>query len=101
LIRNFFLVTIAYVLILLLVAGYFAEDLMDNIHKMNLLGIGIGLIVLYLILLVLYSMLVYVLYTVKYRMAKKSVKRYYEQLGKITQLYVDDESSQKRTGRRR
>lgn len=92
LIKNFFLITIAYMLILAIVAGYFAEELMDNIHKMNLIGLGIGLIIIYLILLVLYSLLIYVLYSVKYSRAKKSVKKYYVQLGKIAQMYVGDEA---------
>ncbi len=91
LIKNFFLITIAYVLILAIVAGYFAEELMDNIHKMNLIGVGVGLIIIYLVLLVLYSVLIYVLYSVKYSRAKKSVKKYYVQLGKIAQMYVGDE----------
>lgn len=91
LIKNFFLITIAYVLILAIVAGYFAEELMDNIHKMNLIGVGVGLIIIYLVLLMLYSVLIYVLYSVKYSRAKRSVKKYYVQLGKIAQMYVGDE----------
>lgn len=92
LIKNFFLVTIAYVLILAVVAGYFAEELMENINKMNLIGVGIGLVALYLVLLVLYSLLIYVLYSMKYNRAKKSVKNYYMELGKIAQMYVSDRS---------
>ena len=36
LIKNFFLVTIGYCLILAGIAAYFAEYLIDNVHKMNL-----------------------------------------------------------------
>lgn len=92
LIKNFFLVTIAYVLILVIAAGYFAEELMDNINKMNLIGVAIGLVALYLVLVALYSLLIYILYSMKYSRAKKSVKNYYSELGKIAQMYVSNKS---------
>lgn len=93
LIKNFFLVTIAYVLIIAVASGYFAEELLDSIHKMNLIAVGAGLIIGYLILLILYSLLIYVLYSVRYSKAKKSVKKYYIQLGKIAEMYVTDEKN--------
>lgn len=91
LIKNFFLITIAYILILAIGVGYFAEELLDNVNKMNLVGVGAGLIVIYLILLVLYSLVIYAIYSVKYSQAKKSVKKYYVQLGKIAQMYVEND----------
>ena len=69
LIKNFFLITIAYILILAIGVGYFAEELLDNVNKMNLVGIGVGLIVVYLILVVLYSLVIYAIYSVKYSQA--------------------------------
>ena len=47
LIRNFFLVTIGYVLGLAGVAAYFSEYLMDNVNKINLVEVGIYIIVGY------------------------------------------------------
>ena len=43
LIKNFFLVTIGYVLIVAAVAVYFGEYLLENIHRMNLVTLGIYL----------------------------------------------------------
>ncbi len=40
LIKNFFLVTIGYVLGLAGVAAYFSEYLMDNVNKINLVAVG-------------------------------------------------------------
>lgn len=71
LIRNFFLVTIGYVLGLAGVAAYFSEYLMDNVNKINLVEVGIYIIVGYLIVLVVYSILTYIQYSVKYFRAKK------------------------------
>lgn len=102
LIKNFFLVTIAYVLLLLIAVGYYSEELLDNINQMNLIGIGIGLVMLYLILLVLYSLLIYVLYSLKYSKAKRSIKDYYAKLGEIAEMYVgNDRNYPQNKGRRR
>ena len=65
LIRNFFLVTIGYILGLAGVAAYFSEYLMDNVNKINLVEVGIYIIVGYLIVLVVYSILTYIQYSVK------------------------------------
>lgn len=44
LIKNFFLVTIGYALIVAAVAVYFGEYLLENIHKMDLVTLGVYLI---------------------------------------------------------
>lgn len=87
LIKNFFLVTIGYALILAGLAAYFAEYLMSNIHKMNLVNLGIYVILGYVVLLVFYSCLTYVQYSVRYHRAKKSVKNYYIGLTKLEKMY--------------
>ena len=91
LIKNFFLVTIGYILILAAVAVYFSEFLLNNIHKMNLVLTGVYIVGGYVILLVFYTILTYVLYSVRYYRAKKSVKKYYEELTKLSKLYGRDE----------
>ena len=91
LIKNFFLVTIGYCLILAGIAAYFGEYLIDNIHKMNLVMLGAYVVAGYVAVLVLYSVLTYVQYTVKYSRAKKSVKVYYEMLTQLSKIYGREE----------
>ena len=69
LIKNFFLVTIGYVLIVAAVAVYFGEYLLENIHKMNLVALGAYIIIGYLVVLIVYSVLTYIQYSVKYHRA--------------------------------
>ena len=59
-IKNFFLVTIGYCLILAGIAAYFAEYLIDNVHKMNLVSLGVEVILGYVAVLVLFSVLTYI-----------------------------------------
>ena len=91
LIKNFFLVTIGYGLILAVISAYNLEYLLDNVHKMNLVSLGIVALAGYIGILVLYSVLTYIQYTVKYYRAKKSVKQYYAQLTKLEKIYTREE----------
>lgn len=91
LIKNFFLVTIGYFLVLAGVAAYFGEYLLENIHKMNLIQTGIYVIIGYVVTLALYTVLTYVLYSVKYAKAKKSVRGYYGDLTKLGKIYAREE----------
>lgn len=98
LIKNFFLVTIGYALILIGIGAYFGEYLLENIHKMDLVSVGIGVVAGYVALLVAYSVLTYIQYSVKYYCAKKSVKRYYGELTRLDKIYSREEK--KSAGRR-
>ena len=91
LIKNFFLISIAYVALAGLVSLYFLDELLENIHKMNLVSLGVKVVVGYVLLLVAYSIIVYVVQTVKYSRAKKSIKNYYMQLGRLTKIYAKEE----------
>ena len=91
LIKNFFLVTIGYGLVLTGIGAYFGNYLMENIHKMNLVTLGIDILIGYLAVLVVFSVLTYIQYSIKYRRAKKSVKLYYEELTKLNRIYSREE----------
>lgn len=102
LIKNFFLVSIGYVILLAMIVLYFLEDLLENIHKMDLIKLGGKVIIGYIVLLIVYSVLVYVIQTVRYSRAKKSIRNYYMQLGRLTKIYAKEEKrAQKRNALRR
>lgn len=97
LIKNFFLVTIGYALVLMVIAAYFSEYLLSNIHRMNMVAMGVYVLAGYIIVLIAYSVLTYIQYSVKYYRAKKSVKKYYEELTKLSKIYAREEK--KSTGK--
>ena len=65
-IKNFFITTIAYVLLLAVYFGYKSEYMMDNLHKIDLFSLGIKIIIIYIALLVAYTILTYIYCSVKY-----------------------------------
>ena len=91
LIKNFFLVTIGYCLILAGIAAYFGEYLVDNIHKMDLVAVGRNAVIGYVVVLVVFSVATYIQYSVKYHKAKKSVKEYYQELTQLNNIYSREE----------
>ena len=82
LIKNFFLVTIGYCLSVAAVAVYFGE---------YLIMLGVYIVIGYLIVLVAYSVLTYIQYSVQYYRAKKSVREYYSQLTELNKIYAREE----------
>ena len=98
LIKNFFLVTIGYCLALGGLAAYFGDYLLDNVHKMNLVSLGIDIVVGYVVVLVAFSILTYIQYSVKYYRAKKSVKGYYEELTELSKVYGREEKKSSARG---
>ena len=97
-IKNFFLVTIGYCLVLAGIAAYFGEYLIDNIHTMNSVSVGVEAILGYVVVLIFFSVLTYIQYTVKYHKAKKSVKNYYEELTQLNKIYSREEKKSSARG---
>ena len=91
LIKNFFLVTIGYSLVLAGIAVYFSDFLLENAHRIDLIALGFYVVAGYLIVLLSYSFLTYIQYTVRYYKAKKSVKKYYMILTQLGKMYEKEE----------
>lgn len=66
---------------------YNFEELMQNIYKMDLLGFGKDVIILYLCVVGAYGVITYVLFTYKYNKAKKNLRNYYVNLKKLAGMY--------------
>lgn len=87
LIKNFFAVTIGYVLVLALVAVYHLEFLMDELHHMNLGVLIAEILLVYIILLVVYTAITYIVCSVRYERARKNVHSYDQELAKLEKQY--------------
>ena len=89
--RNFFLASLAYLVILLLAAAYFAEFLAESRHTLNIAWIGILIVVEYLVTIGVYSAVTYTIHSIRYGRAKKGVAAYERKLGELEALYEEEE----------
>lgn len=66
---------------------YNFEELMQDIYKMDLLGFGKSVVIMYLCVVGAYGVITYVLFAYKYSKAKKNLKNYYSNLKKLAGMY--------------
>ena len=98
LLRNFFMTTIGYGLLVLLVVGYYSDYLMDYIYKMDLQVFAVVLVAGYVVVLAAYSAVTYVVYSVRLARAKKSVRSYYLKLGELEKMTRGTTEKQRKSG---
>lgn len=79
--------TVAFILLVGLWAFYKMEYLMNNLHKMDLAAFGKGFVLTYVIGLVLYLVLQYRIYALRYQENKKKLAVYNHILKKISAIY--------------
>lgn len=89
--KNFIFASIGYAVMLLLIASYFSEYLLDNIHKMNLVLLLVIIVGGYIITLTIYSVVTYTIYSLKYSRAQRGVKAFGQKLEELEHLYEKDE----------
>lgn len=83
--------TIAYMIILGGYIYYDFEAFMTNIYKMDLWDFAAKVLKYYVVFTVSYCVIVYVTFSVKYGMAKKNLKKYFNNLKLLGNLYNKDE----------
>lgn len=79
--------TIAFAIVLAMYVLYDFEIFMSDIYKMDLLLFGKSVMMVYLIFIVVYGFISYIIYTYRYKKAKRSLKIYYNNLKKLSYLY--------------
>ena len=101
--KNFILASIGYVVVVLLIAAYFSEYLLNNVHKMNLILLAVVLVGSYIITITVYSVITYIVYALKYSRAQRGVEAYDRKLEKLEALYTkeDERKSQNQENRRK
>ena len=91
LLKNFLLITIAYTLLLAIIMVYNLDFLMDNLTEVNTKPLFAAIVLGYLVLLGIYSVIVYTVSSLRYARAKKSVKGYHEKLSILAGIYNHDQ----------
>ncbi len=79
--------TIAYGVCFALFVFYDFENFMQDIYKMDLIGFGKNVLLYYGITVVVYGAASYLICSLRYAGAKKSLKCYYNNLKKLNSIY--------------
>ena len=75
--------TFGYALLILLLVVGFMDILMKNITLTKIFVMGAGVVIGYIVLLILYGFCSSQFYRKKYNRAKKRMRRYYRDLGRL------------------
>lgn len=87
LLKSFVAGTICYGLLLLLWALYSMETLMESLNQMNLTGLLVTVAGLYIAFMIIYLSATYFVYEVKYTDGRRKVKKYFNSLKRVNQIY--------------
>lgn len=79
--------TIAFILIAAMVLYYKFEVFLQDIYNMDLMQFGKSILIYYVVFVVVCTIITYIVYSVRYSRAKKSLKHYYSNLKKLSSLY--------------
>ena len=82
--------TIAFVVVFAMYIFYDFEVFMTEIYKMDLLGFAKNVLFFYLGTVGAYALISYVIYTVRYSRASKSLRAYYMNLHKLSAMYKNE-----------
>ena len=91
LIRNLFLTTVAFLIILALFAMYHMDFLLNNLNQMKIGPLAAVVAVLYLMMLGIYSVIAYMKARVRYVRAYAAVREYDQQLRLLDQIREAEE----------
>ncbi|MBQ8822392.1 MAG: hypothetical protein IJZ82_07090 [Lachnospiraceae bacterium] len=87
LLKSWVCITVVYALLAGLSILYDLETFMENLYKMDYLAFAKELIKWYVIMAVAYLVAVYIAYSYRYMKARKSLKRYSQNLKKLGSMY--------------
>lgn len=79
--------TLAFVICFGLYLFYDFEHFMQDIYQMDLLQFAKDVLVIYVVVVVGYSLVSYIIYSIRYKRVRKSLKKYYNNLRKLSGLY--------------
>lgn len=90
LIRNFFLVTVGYVLVMVLYFLRNGMDMLDHVYVQDLGRMSLSWIAGYVIVLAVYSLLTYTICSLRFAKAQKMERYLDHQLEKMQEKYEQD-----------
>lgn len=83
--------TIGFMIVFAMWAVYSTDRLMAEINTMDIKGFLVSIFVKYVLFLIVYFVVTYAVYNRRYTRGRKKVKKYYNNLKKLSQIYEREE----------
>lgn len=90
--------TLAFGLLMVMIFADDLEALLIRVDFDNIAGTFRVIAGRYLIFLVIFLVITFIIYTIRYNHGRKLVKKYYQQLGALEKLYQEEDENTKPTG---
>ena len=87
LLKGWVSITVVYILLVAFNILYDLDNFMGNLYKMDYLTFAKEIIVWYVVFAVIYLVAIYIIYMHRYVKARKSLKRYSQNLKKLNSMY--------------
>lgn len=92
-INTVIIATFSYLLILAVIIFSHLETMMAELANMDFIKVGKDLIIGYVAMLVVYIVISYIVYTIKFKRVRKSLNEYNGNLKKLYLMYSSDQNS--------
>ena len=93
-IKSVMAATVAFFVVLATYILYNFENFMEDIYDIDLIQMGKNLIFVYICVVVVYAVISYIIFALRYQKAKKSLKIYYGNLKKLNSMLGKEESQE-------
>jgi uncharacterized membrane protein len=91
LVKNFFITTIAYLILLGLFAVYHLDFLLTNMNDLKTGRLAAVLLIVYIVMLAVYSVITYVIARIRYERAHEEAKDYDQKLDLLANIYREEQ----------
>ena len=85
-------VTIAYACILLFILFYNLEEVLAKAFELNYTMLGIEIFVSYFVLIVIFTLMSFMIYTEKINKSRKSLMKYHRGLKQLSRMYDEEKN---------
>ncbi len=94
-IKSIIYATAAYLIIIGVYVCYNFQMLVQDIYHMDLIQFGIEILKDYLKLVVVYAIITYIYYAMRYQSARRSLRSYYNNLRRLNSMYRKEDAETK------
>lgn len=84
--------TISFALVVAVYIYYNLETLISDVYKLDLVSVGKRMVTWYVALVIAYMVVSYIVYTIRYDRARKSLHSYYQALRRLLSMYNEEET---------